>query len=86
MLKNETIFNSLTLKVKYIDKAFTDFAQTLYITISVISRKRNDGEINYQIFATGVHVYSSKKKKHDANNDHDRPIHVSLLPNFNKIF
>lgn len=27
-----------------------------------------------------------KKKKDDANNDHDRPIHVSLLSNFNKIF
>ena len=59
---NLTTFNSLTLKVKYIDKAFTYFAQTLYITISVISRKRNDEEINYQIFATGLHVYSSKKK------------------------
>ena len=33
-----------------------------------------------------MYIPAKKKKKDDANNDHDRPIHVSLLSNFNKIF
>lgn len=33
-----------------------------------------------------MYIPAKKKKKDDANNDHDRPIRVSLLSNFNKIF
>ena len=33
-----------------------------------------------------MYIPAKKKKKDDANNDHDRPIHVSLLSNFNKSF
>ena len=34
----------------------------------------------------GIACIFQQKKKDDANNDHDRPIHVSLLSNFNKFF
>ena len=44
--------------------------------------------LQYQLYRHGIACIFQvkKKKKDDANNDHDRPIHVSLLSNFNKIF
>lgn len=79
-----TIFNSLTLKVKYIDNAFTYF-NFIYYNVSYIEEKKRRGD-KLPDLRHGIACIFQQKKKDDANNDHDRPIHVSLLSNFNKMF